>query len=188
MDAAEVAGRAHSLLRTYTSAFCPQGAEIEELRCESVSEATIASLYPYRYEEWRGGYERLVHAIEYRAELATTQRLKEISRRLHPQVLTQRNWNTARILTQSIIASPPHLPAEAVEHYNATRSLGPTGGPVGAAWHLHVIVMLLHLLATSPHAAQALRHEPLLRCVSELLDDAQTLTRDSAFPKARAHR
>ena len=151
--AEDIMAQARDLLRTYRLALNEHGAEITELADQRVPDHTIAALYPYDAADWREGYDRLTL-------LPGMPRAAMIHPPRFPVGLNTRSWQDARVLARSLDATSPYLAGQQRITYGHLRSKVSLGHEPFK--HLELLVMLLHVLATSPDAskvAAALAHQ-----------------------------
>lgn len=172
MDRTEdIVMQACDLLRTYRLALNAHGAEITELADQRVPDHTIAALYPYDAADWSEAYDRLTL-------LPGMPRAAMIHPPRFPAGLNTRGWEDVRALARSLDATSPYLDGQPRITYGHLRSKVSLGHEPFK--HLELLVMLLHILATSPEApkvAAALAHQQ----VDSIFSQARETTGDPKF-------
>lgn len=183
--AAAAVERAQELLRTYTLALRQDGAEAYELLDSGVPHHTVAALYPYETDAWQSGYERLILTGPVPRKLlgfdgkASEARMVRPHRR--PAGLTKESWASIQWLGKRIPLTSPYLSGTHWERYRTLSRRIAIGGP-DSFTHAEMLVILLHVLASSPEAESALRGSPeTLSYATTVLDAAQGLSTDSHF-------
>jgi hypothetical protein len=159
---------ARALLGQWRAGCWGSAVELEQLLAAEIPEHSAAALYPYLLEEWESGYLRVIECDQQQAGQPGVEPL-----------LSMGSWNNARILARSLPATSPYLTQEDRALYRKYAQHSHFAQMFGTVDHLHLIVMLLHALATSPDAPQALDHSATRALAEYMLTTARHLIRGS---------